>query len=170
MSSFESMIRALVDSQMVKVALVKDMPPLNIGPVKLGQWGSGDIATLPFPMAITLIRSGAAQVTQQDSLTVDDVRRALWIETKEQALQQVDKGIYIKAKLNMASQQDPKQLQQAVRELAVARLRKILYALALSGGVLTNDITDRLTPEEAVLAGELGRLISTWLEWVVGYE
>lgn len=171
MSSVLSLVLTMVSGQGIKVIVNRDLPKIEVNGSTFGGYAAGDLVTLPVPMAEALIKRGYASLTQQDLVTLDDVKRAHWVEGKESSeLTKLDKLFYVKARLSALSngQGGSRELMTALRDLVSVRLRKILSMISVSPTGLPQEVMDKLTIEEEILVKELTRVINPWFSRVIG--
>ena len=167
-----SIISTAVAGQGIKVIVNRDIPKVEVNGISFGGYSIGDIVTLPVPLVERLLRRKYVSLTQQDLVTVDDVRRIHWAEGKETELTKLDKLFYVKARLSALSndQGNSKELVIALRDLVSIRLKKILNMISVSPSGLPQEVMDKLTIEEELLVKELTKVINPWFSMVIGGE
>ncbi len=170
--SFKSVIEVMEYPQGVRLVASRDVPEMRVGGYGVGPLKAGDPIQAPPSIALLLISKGLAQLIQQDFISLDDLRKIHWRENKSlNELQELDRGFYIRARLSMAQlgEQEVRQYEQVLRELAQARLRKLLNAVAVSPSLVgTREFLDKLPVEEEALVREVGKAAGGWLDVVGG--
>ncbi len=69
----------------------------------------------------------------------------------------------------LGGEQEARQYEQILRELAQARLRKLLNAVAVSPSLVdTREFLDKLPVEEEALVREVSKAAGNWLDAVGG--
>ncbi|MGC8570148.1 DNA replication complex GINS family protein [Caldivirga sp.] len=172
MPSVLSVISTAVAGQGIKVIVNRDIPKVEVNGISFGGYSTGDLVTLPVPLVERLIRRRYVSLTQQDLVTIDDVRRIHWTEGKETELTKLDKLFYVKARLSALSngQGNSRELMIALRDLVSIRLKKVLNMMSVSPSGLPQEIMDKLTIEEELLVKELTRVINPWFNMVISNE
>lgn len=160
----------MVSGQGVKVIVNRDLPKIEVNELTFGGYSMGDLINVPVPLAEVLIRRGYASLTQQDLVTIDDIKRIHWMESKESSeLTKLDKLFYIRVKLSALSsgESNAKELLLTLRDLVSIRLRKIMAMIGVSPSGLPKEVMDKLTIEEEVLVKELIKVVNPWFNRVV---
>ncbi|ABW01227.1 hypothetical protein [Caldivirga maquilingensis] len=172
MPSLLSVISTAVSGQGIKVIVNRDIPKVEVNEITFGGYSTGDLVTLPVPLVERLLRRRYVSLTQQDLVTVDDVKRIHWTEGKEAELTKLDKLFYVKARLSAlgSGQGNSRELMIALRDLVSIRLKKILNMISVSPSGLPQEIMDKLTIEEELLVKELTRVINPWFNMVINNE
>lgn len=169
--SFRSIIDVMEYQQDIRLSVSRDIPEVRAGDYKIGPLKAGDPIRVPPSIALFLIRRGFAQLIQQDFLPLEDLRKIHWRETKSiNDLQELDRGFYVRARLSMAQleEQEAKQYEQILKELAQVRLRKLLNTVAVSPSLVdTREYLDKLPIEEEVIVREVSRIARSWVESMV---
>ncbi|MFP3210121.1 MAG: hypothetical protein RXR16_01320 [Thermocladium sp.] len=169
--SFRSIIDVMEYQQDIRLLASRDIPEVRAGDYKIGPLKAGDPIRVPPSVALFLISRGFAQLIQQDFLSLEDLRKIHWRETKSiNDLQELDRGFYVRARLSMAQlgEQEAKQYEQTLKELAQARLRKLLNTVAVSPSLVdTREYLDKLPIEEEAIVREVSRIARSWVESMV---
>lgn len=167
MSSTVALIRALLSGTKIRASVNKDIPRVEAGAFAINGYSAGELVNLPVPLVEALARKGYVSLTQQDIVTMEELGRILWSESKDNDLITLDKLFYVKARLSLIMNGDhAKEYSSMLRELVLMRLRKILIMLSMSPSGLPQNVLEKLTIEEEVLVKELAKLIEPWVNAV----
>ncbi len=185
----EEVLKTLIDSSRAEnymsLAKVRSFQNIVLNIDEVSEIEANTEADVPRWLAYELSKSGLAELSSEERVTVEELARLAFLETKTistaSSLQKLSPDFYVKVKheIELTMQQLSKsptseiiekyrKTEMFVRDIVRSRLRKILNL------VLTveepKDIISKFAPEEKILYRILRDIIKLWVEETTGLK
>lgn len=150
----------------VKVRLIRSLPNMELGMLKIRGRESGEVITVPLWLAEFLIDKGIAVITDE---TIKKISRNVWREYAQprgESLAQIDKDFYPVAKmyLHFLRKGGGKGLRPLAKEEDIIRVMNKRLSILMKLATIEVDmrIEGRLTYEEKILLNHLRDVYKEW--------
>ena len=169
------------DTSLIKAVVKEAHKPIEIAGTKIELEQEGMEIQLPKWAALKLSQLGLIEIKTTDEISLRDLLRILWRESREINLTKIDPQFYIKIKntlrrLNKQTRENPQpeNIQQTRRykdtttDIINCRMQKIIQA-AISES-LPPTITENMTLEEETLLKKISEAINQWKDQLLKTE
>ncbi|MEM2136399.1 MAG: hypothetical protein QXI93_00375 [Candidatus Methanomethylicia archaeon] len=165
----------------VKATVKKVKPPIEVGGIKIGLDSEGMEIQIPRWLSNKMLEQGVIEVKGVEDISVKDLRKILWKESRETSLTKMDPQFYAKAKRIMQKineeikksptpekLQDKKRYEDTLTDIINCRMQKIIQ-LALTESIPPT-IMENITVEERILLKEIKWILLTWREQMTSWD
>ncbi|MCS7097025.1 MAG: DNA replication complex GINS family protein [Candidatus Methanomethylicia archaeon] len=170
--------KLMFEIDVVKASVKRATLPIEIGKYKVDLDVEGTEIEIPRWASDKLVNKGIIELKIEE-LSLKDIRKILWKESRESNLTKIDPQFYVKAKQKIQKiineiqkEPTPEKIQEkrgyesTFMDIINCRIQKILQ-LAMVETVPPN-ILENMTIEEKMLLTEIKQVILTWKEQLRG--
>ncbi|MCS7386319.1 MAG: hypothetical protein DRJ18_01840 [Candidatus Methanomethylicota archaeon] len=169
------------NTSLIKVTVRNARPPIEIGGARIDLGAEGMEIQLPRWVALKLAELGIVEIKSTDEISLRDLLRILWRETREINLTEIDPNFYPKLQNRLKKLreeanksplpeliQDLRRFEVTAQDIINCRVQKIVQAAICES--LPINVLEAMTIEEKALLREISRLVERWKRQMLALE